>query len=246
MPRAAAFVIGERTERELTMLGEALARHGAKTAAFVVDTTEDEVAGRSAEAGGVVLLPPTRCDIPLSAAGKTRFPVASWVASGAQGWLVSGPTSCARDVLRDVKRFIEGRSAGGERYIAVTLEAGLPPSEIPRGIVALSASAGLVPVQATRPEEAHDEDVRTFMDRFGARPTYWTALGRDAGALAGAALAPLPADSTSDPKGVTQRRAIVQAGLQAVRVRLWTTDDRGMGADRVLPRSLRLATWKGK
>ncbi len=159
---------------------------------------------------------------------------------------MAGPTSCARDVLRDVKRFIEGRSAGGDRYIAVTLEAGLPPSEIPRGIVALSASAGLVPIQATRPEEAHDEDVRTFMERFGARPTYWTALGRDAGVLAGAALAPLPADSTSDPKGVTQRRAIVQAGLQAVRVRLWTTDDKGMDANRVLPRSLRLATWKGK
>ena len=246
MPKVSAFVIGERTERELAMLGEALVRHGAKTAAYIVDTTEDEVAGRAAEGGGVVLLPPTRCDVPLSEAGKTRFPVASWVASGAQGWLVSGPTSCARDVLRDVRRFIESRTASGERYIAVTLEAGLPPAEIPRGIVALSASAGLVPIQATRPEEAHDEDVRTFMERLGARPTYWTALGRDAGALAGAAIAPLPADATSDPKGVTQRRAIVQAGLQAVRVRLWTTDAKGMGKDRVLPRDLRLATWKGR
>ena len=246
MPKTAAFVIGERTERELAMLGEALVRHGVKTAAFVVDTTEDEVAGRAAEGGGLVLLPPTLCDVPLSEAGKTRFPVSSWMASGAQGWLVSGPTSCARDVLRDIRRFTETHPATGDRYIAVTLEASLPPSEIPRGVVALSASAGLVPIQATRPEEAHEEDVRTFMERFGARPTYWTALGRDAGALAGAALAPLPADATSDPKGVTQRRAIVQAGLRAVRIRLWTTDDKGMGADRVLPRDLRLATWKGK
>ena len=246
MPRTSAFVIGERTERELAMLGEALVRHGVKTAAFVVDTTEDEVAGRAAEAGGLVLLPATRCDVPLSEAGKPRFPVASWMASGAQGWLVSGPTSCARDVLRDVKRLLETRAAPGERAIAVTLEAGLPPSEIPRGVVVLSASAGLVPIQATRPEEAREEDVRAFLDRFGARPTYWTALGRDAGALAGAALAPLPADATSDPKAVTQRRAIVQAGLQAVRLRLWTTDDKGIGPDRILPRSLRLATWKAK
>ena len=110
----------------------------------------------------------------------------------------------------------------------------------------LSASAGLVPIQATRPEEAREEDVRAFIERFGARPTYWTALGRDAAALAGAALAPLPIDATTDPKAVTQRRAIVQAGLQAARVRLWTSDDKGMGADRVLPRALRLATWKGK
>jgi hypothetical protein len=246
MPRTSAFVIGERTERELAMLGEALVRHGSKTAAFVIDTMEDEAAGRSAEASGLVLLPPTRCDVPLSEAGKTRFPVASWMASGAQGWLVAGPSSCARDVLRDVKRFLATGAANGDRPIAVTLEAGLSPSEVPRGVIALSASAGLVPVQATRPEEAHEEDVRAFMERFGARPTYWTALGRDAGALAGAALAPLPVDSTSDPKAVTQRRAIVQAGLQSVRIRLWTTDDKGIGPDRVLPRALRLATWRGK
>ncbi len=46
----------------------------------------------------------------------------------------------------------------------MTLEAGVPPSEVPRCIVVLSASAGLVPIQATRPEEAHEEDVRNFID----------------------------------------------------------------------------------
>lgn len=246
MPRTAGFVLGERTERELAMLGEALVRHSVKTAAFVADTDEDVAASRAAEAAGLVLLPPTRCDVPLSEAGKPRFPVNAWLASGAQGWLVSGPTSCARDVLRDVKRIVEVKSTSGERAIAVTLEAGVTPSEVPRGIVVLSASAGLVPVLATRPEEAREEDVRVFMDRFGVRPSYWTALGRDAGALARAALAPLPVDSTSDPKAVTQRRAITQAGLFASRLKLWTTDDKGMGPDRVLPRALRLATWKAK
>jgi len=245
MPRTAAFVIGERTERELAMLGEALVRHGVKTAAFVTDASDDDAAGRAAEASGLVLLPPTRCDVPLSEAGKTRFPVTSWMASGAHGWLVSGPTSCARDVLRDVKR-LDTRRLPGDRAIAVTLEAGVTPPEVPSGIVVLSASAGLVPILATRPEEAHEEDVRTFIERFGVRPSYWTALGRDAGALAGAALAPLPADSTSEPKAVLQRRAIVQSGLLGVKLRLWTTDDRGIGADRVLPRALRLSTWKAK
>ena len=246
MPKTSAFVLGERTERELAMLGEALVRHAVKTAAFVIDTTEDETAGRAAEAGGLVLLPPTRCDVPLSEAGKPRFPVDAWMASGAQGWLVSGPTQCARDVLRDVKRLLERRRSPNDRVIAVTLEAGVTPAEVPRGIVVLSASAGLVPILATRPEEAHEEDVRTFIDRFGVRPSYWTALGRDAGALAGAALAPLPADATSEPRAVAQRRAIVQAGLLGARLRLWTTDDKGIGADRTLPRALRLATWKAK
>jgi hypothetical protein len=246
MPKSSGFVLGERTERELAMLGEALVRHNVKTAAFVIDTSEDESAGRAAEAGGLVLLPPTRCDVPLSEAGKPRFPVDAWMASGAQGWLVSGPTQCARDVLRDVKRLLESRRSPNDRVIAVTLEAGVTPSEVPRGIVVLSASAGLVPILATRPEEAHEEDVRTFIDRFGVRPSYWTALGRDAGALASVALGPLPPDQTSDPKSVTQRRAIVQAGLIGARLRFWTTDDKGVGSDRVLPRALRLVTWKAK
>jgi len=246
MPKTTAFVIGERTEREVAMLGEALVRHNVKTAAFVIDTSEDEAAGRAAEANGLVLLPPTRCNVPLSEAGKPRFPVDAWFASGAQGWLVSGPAQCARDVLRDVKGLLAKKPSSTDRVIAVTLEAGVTPADVPRGIVVLSASAGLVPILATRPEEAHEEDVRTFIDRFGVRPSYWTALGRDAGALAGAALAPLPSDATSEPKAVTQRRAMVQAGLQGAQLRFWTTDDKSIGSDRVLPRALRLATWKAK
>jgi hypothetical protein len=247
MPKTSAFVLGERTEREVAMLAEALVRHGIKTAAFVIDAVDDEMAGRATAASGLVLLPPTSCDVPLSEAGKPRFPVSAWMASGAQGWLVSGPTSCARDVLHDLKRVIENRPLRtGDRAFAVTLEAGVPASEVPKGIVVLSASAGLVPIQATRAAEAHEEDVRAFMERFGVRPSYWTALGRDAGALAGAALAPLPPDATSDPKAVTQRRAIVHSGIFGARIRLWTTDDKGLAADRTLPRALRLATWKAK
>ncbi|WP_146648348.1 hypothetical protein [Labilithrix luteola] len=245
MPKNSAIVLGERVERELTMLVEALARHGVKTSAFVADTIEDESAGKAAEAkNGLVLLPPARCDLALAEAGKTRFPVPAWFASGAQGWLVSGPSGCASDLLRDVRRVLEQRPRSAEgKPMALTLEAGVPPSEVPKGVLVLSASAGLVPVAATRPEEAHDDDVRQFMERFGVRPTYWTAIGRDAGVLARTALAPLPADSATDVQGVTQRRAIVQAGLLAARVRLWTTDDMGVGKDRVLPRALRLVTW---
>ncbi|MBX3190477.1 MAG: amino acid ABC transporter substrate-binding protein [Labilithrix sp.] len=243
LPRTSAYVLGERTEREIGMLAEALVRHGVKTAALVVDAPDDQAAASSVEArSGLVFLPPIRCDVPLAEAGKPRFPVASWLASGAQGWIVSGPSSCARDVLRDVRRVFDTQRQTADRWFGVTLESGIPPAEVPRGIALVSASAGLVPIVATRPEEAREEDVRAFMERFGVRPSYWTAIGRDAGVLARAALAPLPPDTTSDLKSVTQRRAIVQAGLSAARVRLWTTDDRGFGRDRILPRALRIAT----
>lgn len=247
MPKNVGFVLGERVEREIVMLGEALSRRGVKTAAFVADTAEDESAARGTEGrSGLVLLPPVRCDIALAEAGKTRFPVASWLASGAQGWLVSGPSGCARDVLLDIQRVRSERPhASTEKPVALTLEASIPRADVPRGVTVLSASAGLVPVSASRPEEVADEDIRSFMDRFGVRPTYWTAIGRDAGVLARAAVASLPTDTSSDEKVIAERRAKAIASVFAARVKLWTTDDKGVDKDRTLPRDLRLVTWEG-
>jgi hypothetical protein len=247
LPRSTAVVLGERPERELTMLADALVRHGARTAAFVADTPDDEAAAGTLDVrsgAALTLLPVVRCDIPLAEAGRTRFPIDMWWRGGARGWLVSGPPACARDLLRDLGAALRA-PAGTAPAVALTLEAGIPMNnEVPRGVVVLSASAGIVPVLAARPDETHDDEVRGFMDRFGVRPSYWTALGHDAGALAKAALAPLPKDMTTDAKVVAHRRSIVQAGLLAARVRLWTSDERGIGADRVLARSLRLVTWE--
>jgi hypothetical protein len=247
MPKKAGVVLGERPEREVVMLADALARHGVTTTAFVADTAEDEAAGRSVEGSrGLVLLPTVRCDIPLTEASKPRFPIESWLGSGAQGWLVSGPGSCARDVLRDLSRVLDrptGSRGAAVKAAALTLEAGIPFGEAPKKITILSASAGLVPVLADKPEDAREPDVRKFMERFGVRPTYWTALGRDGGVLARAAMGPLPIDTTSDAKIVAQRRGIVTTGLASARVKMWTTDADGLGTDRVLPRALRVVTW---
>jgi len=249
MPRTSAIVLGERTERETAMLAEALVRHGVTTSALVADTGDDETAGRVAEGvGGLALLPTVRCDIPLAEASKPRFPIESWMTSGAQGWLVSGSSACARDVLRDLGRVLERPpptiKAANAKAVALTLEAGIPFTDAPKRVTILSASAGLVPVLASKAQDAHEDDVRKFMERFGVRPTYWTALGRDGGALARAAMGPLPVDTTSDPKTVAQRRQIVTSGLTAMRVKMWTTDADGVGKDRVLPRALRVITWQ--
>jgi len=247
MPKKGAIVLGERPEREIAMLADALSRHDAHVVAFVADTAEDEAAGRAAEGrGGISLLPPVRCDVVLAEAGKPRFPVDSWLSSGAQGWLVSGPGQCARDVLRDLARALERGRVPRKTApaMALTLEAGIPFAEAPKGVLVLGASAGLVPVLAANASEVREDDVRTFMERFGSRPSYWTALGRDGGALARAAMGPLPPDSTSDVRAVAQRRSIVHSGLLGIKVRLWTSDDKGIGADRVLPRTLRIVTWQ--
>lgn len=244
MPKKAAIVLGERAEREIVMLADALVRHGAKTAAFVADTPDDEAAAGSIDArGGLTLLPTVRCDVPLVEAGLPRFPIDAWWKGGARAWLVSGAPACARDLLRDLAS-VSTHSSTTTPAVALTLEAGLPMAEVPRGVVVLSAAAGIVPILASRPEESRDEEIRSFMDRFGARPSYWTALGHDAGALAKGAITPLPKDTTTDPKAVAQRRTIVQTGLLATKVRLWTSDERGISEGRILPRSLRLVTWQ--
>jgi hypothetical protein len=82
------------------------------------------------------------------------------------------------------------------------------------------------------------------MESLGVRPSWWTALGHDAGALAKAALAPLPSDTTVDKAAIAKRRALVESGLLATRIHLWTTEEQGISAARVLDRSLRLVTWQ--
>ncbi len=190
------------------------------------------------------LMPAVRCDVALTEAGKSRFPIDAWFRAGARGWLVVGPSTCARDVVRDVHRVSELQGPRDLSF-AVTLEAGMPPTDIPAGTQVIGASAGVIPITAAKAEDAGDPDVREFMTKLGSRPSWWTAIGRDGGVLAKTAMAQLPEDSTSDPAQVAQRRAAIQAALLAARVKLWTTDDQGFAEDRVLPRTLRLATWKG-
>lgn len=245
MPQKAGFLLGERTERQVAMLIDALARKNVKSAALVVDMREDETAVRASEGrAGVSLMPGVRCDVPLTEAGKSRFPIESWLHAGARGWLVVGPSSCARDVVRDVHRITDIKGPADVQF-ALTLEAGVRATEIPNGTSVIGASAGIVPVMASSPEDASDPDVKDFMSKLGTRPSWWTAIGRDGGVIAKTAMAQLPADSTSDPAQVAQRRAQVQTALATGKSKLWTTDDGGFGADRVLPRTLRLATWKG-
>ncbi|HVJ89126.1 MAG TPA: hypothetical protein VM580_04930, partial [Labilithrix sp.] len=248
MPRRAAVVLGERTEREIVMLAEALVRHGVKTAALVADSPDDEAAASSLDPQtGLTLLVGMRCDVPLAKAGSFRFPIESWWRGGVRGWLVSGPSSCARDLLRDLGPSLARFASAQTPAVALTLESGVPVTDFPRGVAVLSASAGIVPVLASKPAEVREDEVRGFMERFGVRPSYWAALGHDAGVLAKGVLARLPKDTTTDAKEVVERRGIVQAGLLATRVRFWTSDEHGIGGDRVLARSLRLVAWeKGK
>ena len=171
--------------------------------------------------------------------------LAPWLRDGVRGWILAGTVECARDVVREVG--VGAKSAGRAGVIALTLEASGTTARAP-SLGMVSTTAGVIPVAAPPsvpgrpPSSASTElvpaDVRAYMTQFAARPSWWTALGRDAGWLARGAVATLPLDTVNDVAVVAQRRALVNVNLKAVKGRMWTSELDGFGGSRTLKRTL--------
>jgi hypothetical protein len=185
---------------------------------------EDREAAHSApgvtrSAAGPSLLPlvaPVSCDIPATRAGDPRFPVGQWQRDRASAWLISGSPACAGDVVGELA------AAHARGVVLLTLEAAVLPPH-PPGLRVLSAAAGLVPGSETADVSG---ELGRFATRLG-RPTWWTALGRDAATLALIAMRALPRDAATDPRAVAQRRAAARDALTQARARLWSTEATG-------------------
>jgi hypothetical protein len=83
-------------------------------------------------------------------------------------------------------------------------------------------------------------DVRALTARFGGRPNWWTALGRDAAALARQALADAPTDSVTAQALIAQRRKAARDALATAKGAMWTTDEPGFDKAHVLARRVRI------
>jgi hypothetical protein len=240
-----AFVVGEPRRTELAALMAALRARGITRAATVVAT---EPGVPLVGAPGLELLPPVDCKVDPEHAGDARFPVAEWKRGRVRGWLIDGPTECARDVIAEIASAGlpsgggggggGGGGSGGDAAVAVTLDGADTRARAAR-IRVLVASAGIIPRAAVKDPE-RDADLERFIARRGGAPSWWTALGRDAAALARSAIANLPLDATSDAAEVARRRAAVKAGIASARLHLWTTDAAGMEGGRVLGREVRV------
>jgi hypothetical protein len=141
-------------------------------------------------------------------------------ASGARALVVDGGRECVRDAL-DARptgvTFAFGLDAGGAR------EAGL------------FATAGIFPIVASR---STDPMLETFRQNGRGEPSFWVALGHDAGVLVQIAVAALPAEDTGDAVTAAKRKDVVASAIERAEGTLWTTDARGFGGGRVLPRKL--------
>ena len=229
-PHDYAFVLGESRSNELLVLGSALSGRGASKIAPVVAAGGDALLG-TLGSGGLTLLPPIACDVDPSHAGESRFPIAAWRGEHVRAWLVDGPTECARDLIRELAT---GTASG---IVALTLDAA-GTSARADGLRLISASTGEIPVIATRPEDVSDADLRRYFAHEETRPSWWTALGRDAGILARRAVASLPLDATTDAFEIAKRRAATKTAIGTLNVHLWTADTEGMRGAHSLVRNL--------
>jgi hypothetical protein len=139
-PRSSAFVLGESTEIVVTALANALAaRHETRVAVVADRESLPAVASvLGARTPKLELFQPAPCEIEDQTGGEPRFPLEAWEKAKFRTWLVVGPESCARDVLRDVGDL-------GGALIALSLDAA---GKVEPGLQAhvLSAAAGIIPV----------------------------------------------------------------------------------------------------
>lgn len=185
------------------------------------------------------LMPPSAlgCDLPDPGASGARFPVASPDRSD-HDWILEGPESCLHALALDVAKVsAQGQAA---KTLYTTLETGIPHSDVRLEKVQFATvAAGILP-NLTKLEQEPDADIRKYRIRFGSRPTYWSALGRDAGVLAKRATQPLPLDAATKEDAILHRRSIVEASLLAARQKFWSSEQETIGASRRLDRTLSL------
>lgn len=239
-PRHAGVVVGEPVAAELELLGRELARRGASPSSLVTHARDafayEEV--RALDRVGAGLVSSVSCDVTSAVAGQPRFPVDGWAATKIRGFIVAGGEGCARDVVREVEAELRRPFT-----VALTLQAGAELTVHEEATHVFGVGAGLLPILAREARDVQDADVRAFMESYGAHPTYFVSLARDAGALARAAMQVLPNDETSTPMAVLQRRAAVAQALGASKLRLWTSDATGVTSARHVARALRIVDW---
>jgi hypothetical protein len=192
---------------------------------------ENELRARKIQKSGLVLsdlqltkaalehplfVPPRGCDFRAGDLGGTH------------AWTVVAPPSCSQRLQSELAR---GATIG------LSLEAVTGNERPSAGVTIYAIVAGRFPARA------NDTELASYAQHFGGKPTWWTALGRDAAIIGKAAVKSLPTDQTQSPTEVARRREAVRAALEAASVDLWSTEERGF-RDHVMPRKLRVETLK--
>ncbi|WP_437926874.1 hypothetical protein WMF37_48900 [Sorangium sp. So ce291] len=190
---------------------------------------------------GAAAAPPAEGGVALALPCDGAFDPRALRPQGIRGLILAGDAPCAEQALRAAPRSVT---------IALSFEAAISP---PPG--SLVATAGLFPFAAAPasaqrlpggdapgapPQDAPGAAVAlaAWLATHPTPPSFWAALGRDAGVLAWAGVQRLPKTGTEDPAEVKARRLAAASALSGATAELWTTSATGFGGKRVLPRAI--------
>ncbi len=246
-PDSLNFLVGTPVAAELAALVEALsghggARDGSVPAVYIGDATGGARNAELAAVEALLVAAPVDCYLPPGPAGTPTFPVATAERQSVRTWFVAGMPACLATLGDDLVWYTRFRTEATRPLVATTLSAGvrsvplLGKSPLYR---ILTVAAGRMPIAADAPELKSDPELARFVTIAAAPPSYWAALGRDAGMLLRPALLPLPTTDTREPSEVAIRWKTVATGLGRAQTPLWTTDATGFH-DHRLPRALRV------
>lgn len=242
---AFVFVVGEEPARSIEVLAAALAERGAKPVALVGGDADVRKDAAPAPAGAAGAAPPGAAGAaPLAEHGIAlalpcdgTFDARALRPPAIRGMVLAGDARCAEQALRAAPRSVT---------IALAFETAIAP---PPG--SLVATAGLFPLLAApsgaqpppgagdpraTPSSGAAAALAAWLATHPSPPSFWAALGRDAGVLAWAGVQRLPKTGTEDPAEVKARRLAAASAMSTATAELWTTSADGFGGRRVLPR----------
>ncbi|WP_437796599.1 hypothetical protein [Sorangium sp. So ce693] len=234
---AFVFVVGEEPARSIEVLAAALAERGAKPVALVGGDADVRKDAAPAPAGAAGAAPAAEHGITLALPCDGPFDARALRPPAIRGMVLAGDARCAEQALRAAPRSVT---------IALAFETAIAP---PPG--SLVATAGLFPLLAApsgaqpppgagdpraTPSSGAAAALAAWLATHPSPPSFWAALGRDAGVLAWAGVQRLPKTGTEDPAEVKARRLAAVSAMSTATAELWTTSADGFGGRRVLPR----------
>lgn len=236
-PGRSTIVLGEDDGHSVEVLAGALATEKSNKAALLLRDEKQRDRYLGVLSPYVDLVSTAACSDMPERAGELRFPIALWKKEKVGSVLVAGPQTCARDVASELRaskmdRFRIGLTLYAANFVHSASKWASPGTEL------VFATAGALPATPERIEAFRDSELALYVMEMREAPSWWTALGHDAGTLAKAAVMPLPTDTASDLSVIEQRRAIAAAGLFAARTKLWTTEAPGFDAKHVIARKI--------
>jgi Periplasmic binding protein len=212
-----AFFLGADPKAALGVLSDAVKQRGATSPALVGP-------------GGVP------CDVTAAQAGQPRFPIEKWKRDRLDALELTGDRDCARDAIAEL----------GQVRLHPLLAFGLESADLFGTLggaqTQLAVSAGSFPVRSGDSEPA---SLQRWTRTAGSPPSWYAALGHDAGALGAAALANFPLRRADDKKVVAELHAEARRRLADARAELWTTAETGFAGAQSLPRRLQVLAAAG-